>query len=452
MRSWQRALASLGLLLALSACSTGLVVPGAAAAIPMCDDVPPIEADAALYRDAPIYVGNEMPADAVAAWAADKPGFEELWIDRRHNGWVTVAFSRDAAARQAELAAAFAGQGVVAVAVPWTMNELEQLQDKVIKLGPPLVFGAGIDVMHGVVDVNVGVLKPDRVRDLASRFAGTRICIEGIDPADAAVEGPQQPAGRSWRLLADEDATGFPYDTGIATDAASLTRLWQEVGLAASVPAVDFETEVAVWFGAVHGSSCPRLRLDDVRYDAERRVLHPVITSLDIGICTADAIGHAYVVAIQRSMLPHGRFVIQLQADSPPPGAMDSEPTIVDADLSIPGSTLTLDQILAPTPTAPNANRVQLGDYLEEGEARQYRFSLACGAEWLGRWDGYEWRTDAQGQQQWVPDSWQAAAGADGTIDVWLTLLVAPSAHIEAKAAGVTLTYLPTHDTPPTCQ
>lgn len=52
-----------------------------------------------------------MRVGRIRAWAAGKPGFEEIWIDREHLGWVTVAFSVDAEARQAELEETFPDVG-----------------------------------------------------------------------------------------------------------------------------------------------------------------------------------------------------------------------------------------------------------------------------------------------------------------------------------------------------
>src|SRR3546814_13354536 len=71
------------------------------------------------YRDEPVYGGNSMPVEEVRAWAVDPPGFEGIWIDRAHNGWVSVAFSEGAEERQADLAKQFPGVGVVAVPVAW---------------------------------------------------------------------------------------------------------------------------------------------------------------------------------------------------------------------------------------------------------------------------------------------------------------------------------------------
>src|SRR3989304_7392 len=69
--------------------------------IPLCETVERVSAPAGWYRDAPLYVANEQPTEEIRAWAADRPAFEEIWIDRDHLGWITVAFSADAEARPA---------------------------------------------------------------------------------------------------------------------------------------------------------------------------------------------------------------------------------------------------------------------------------------------------------------------------------------------------------------
>ena len=239
-----------------------------------CADIEPISAAEDAYRDSPIYVANEMPTEEIQAWALGKPGFEDIWIDREHNGWVTVAFSEAAADRQRELAEAFPGVGVVAVEVDWTKAELEALQQRVTEeLGPIMSVSVGSGGNYGVVFVGVGVLTPDRVAEVERRFGGERVCIEGQEPADLPAPGPQALEGQGWRLLAEEK-TGQPYRTGIAWDDESLARLWREAGVSGRPPAVDFATEVVLWFGAVYGSSCPNIRLDGVVTDHRRQLVH----------------------------------------------------------------------------------------------------------------------------------------------------------------------------------
>jgi hypothetical protein len=186
------------------------------ASIPRCDQVAQIFAQREYYRDSPIYVANEMPVEEVRDWAVRQPGFEEIWIDRDHLGWIAVAFSVEAEARQAELEERFPGVGVVAVPVDWTMAELHALQRRVMDELSAIATSSSISVTQGVVTIGLGVLKRKRIAAVEEHFAAERVCIEGVDPADAPAEGPQQPSGDGWRLLADEQGAGAPYRT-IAT-------------------------------------------------------------------------------------------------------------------------------------------------------------------------------------------------------------------------------------------
>lgn len=338
--------------LLLSACVLGPATPGesavvseepmppaAGASIPLCPAVERISAPADWYADSPIYVANEQPTEVIRAWAAGKPGFEEIWVDRDRFGWITLAFSVDAEARQAELRDEFPGIGVVAVDVDWTMAELHELQRRVDEeIAPLFPVSSAIYPMQGVVGIGVGVLEPERIAAVEEHFAGEPICIEGADPKDVPAAGPQPGHGDGWRLLADEQGIGQAYRTGIATDRASYEQLWTDVGLSGELPLVDFETEVAIWFGAVYGSSCPTIRLDDVVVDQERAIVHAEIVLIGgLRICTSDANPHAYVAAVKRARLPSGPFAIQL-ASHDPPAAAPEERTVVDVDLSPPGA------------------------------------------------------------------------------------------------------------------
>ncbi|GAB2603977.1 hypothetical protein [Pseudactinotalea suaedae] len=147
--------------------------------------------------------------------------------------------------------------------------------------------------------------------------------------------GEQTTAGSGWRLLG-EGLSGSAYRTGVATTADQMEALWDEAGLDGDPPPIDFATEIGVWFGAVYGGDCP-IRLDDVVVTGD--VLHAeiVIRGYPDG-CSDDANPHAYVVAVERTMLPDRAFWVQLSADDPPRGEPE-ERTFVDVDLSEPGST-----------------------------------------------------------------------------------------------------------------
>jgi hypothetical protein len=318
--------------------------PAAAAAIPLCDDVPFPAAPASWYRPTPVYVENEMPIMEVRAWAETQPGFADAWIDRGHNGWITVAFTGPVEELQAALESRFPSVGVVAVHVEHTQEELAALQQRVtIALQPHgWGFAVGSGNAKNIVSVDLGVRSDERLAALAE-FAGEPLCVNGKDASLAVPDGDQIERGEGWRLLG-EDEIGVPYRTGAATDPTQYADLWSTSGLKTDAPDVDFQTEIVVWFGAVEGSSCP-IRMDGVVIDRQAAVVHGTfVVPGNPAACTADARPHSYVVAIERSALPAGPFAIQLRATDPPRGVPE-ERTLVDADLSQPGAVATADQI-----------------------------------------------------------------------------------------------------------
>ena len=418
--------------------------------LPMCDEVPRISAPADWYRDAPIYVANEMPVLEVRDWAQGQPGYQDIWIDRTHAGWITVAFSEGAEQRQAELGREFPGVGVVAVDYPRSTAELEALQRRAIEALAGIVEASGTYVDRGVVYLSIGPLTRDRIAAVEASFAGQPICLEGVDPALVPPEGPQPLEGDGWVLLADAKGAGQPYRTGIAYDEASYEELWRMIGLEDERPPVDFVSEVVIWFGAVFSGSCPDIRLDDVVVDRERSIVHAHIVALDaFGACTADANPHAYVVALQRSRLPAGPFAIQLGAEDPPAGVPE-ERTVVNADLSKPGAVALPGQI-AGDPALPEPQVEEPGTIVETGYPFDYRQWVHCGLEWLGPINGVMWRTETpDGAIDWVPEEWEPLVREE-QLTMTIIIRLEPETHLRASANGHTVVYQPAAEPGPGC-
>lgn len=410
-----------------------------------CDpDAPRPTADEARYRDEPVYVGNEQPVEDVRAWAAEQPGFVEIWIDRDHLGWITVAFSEDAETRQAELAELFPDVGVVAVAVDWTPAELDDVSAEVQRADT--VEGANVDPTRGRVEAWVEVLDEEHLEPLADH-AGPRLCVDGTDPTDAVTDGTQPTEGEGWRLLADE-LTGEPYRTGVATTEDQYAALWEESGVTAERPEVDLESEIVIWFGAVFGSGCP-IRLDDVVVDAEAALVHgDIVIPGNPQACNDDANPRAFIVALARDRLPEGPFRVQLDADDPPGGAPE-ERTVVAVDLSAPGSTAE-DGEIGPDPEAvepEEAYRVEPGGVLESGFPALLSVDLACDLTVIGPFNGVAFAADEPVVPP--PSEWVAAAGDEGRLDVEV-LVEGEPARLTVTAAGRSVAYSPTTDQP-TC-
>ena len=442
------ALLALGLLVA--ACGGGDVigVPDAPERLPFCEEAPEIFADESEYRDRPVYVGNEMPTDAVRAWAASQPGFETLWIDREHNGWLTVAFSQDADARRSEISELFPDDGVVVVEVDWTMEQLQQLQASLPdRFEPGFLQHSGISDNRGIVSVGIGALSEERIAIASEELAGEPACLEGFDPSLVPEPGPQPP-GDGWRLLADEQ-TGYPYRTGFASDPRDLEALWREAGITAPLPEVDFESEVVIWFGAVYGSSCPNLRMDDVV--VSDRVVYPEIVDVDgPQPCTDDANPRAFVVAVDREILPADGFVIRLQADEPAPGVLDQQ-TFVHGDVTVTGSYVAGVRGELPG-EEPGPPHVEHGGVIEPGYPWTYNLHVHCGIEWLGELNSLQWRMENPPEGiDYIPDEWREAVDESEYVTVEVLLTPGDPPVLEATALGHTVRYLPATDDPPGC-
>jgi hypothetical protein len=419
MRTSSRRLLALGGAaggLLLTACAGPTTTPGAPGAdgyggFPSCADMPMISADPSLYRDEPQYGNAVQLTDDVRAWAEDQGGFEQLWLDRERNGWVTVGFHGDdvdVASLQDRAAEEFPGEGVVVVEVPYSSADLEALMDRLMPVladaDATPTGGLSLDVPRGRLGLS-GVPATPAAETALRQFAGEPLCVDVVDPGAFVPEGPQPTEGDGWRLLGDEQGAGEAYRSGVATTDEQLAALWVEAGLAGEAPDVDWESEVVVWFGAVWGSGCP-VRLDDVVVDGAR--VHGEIVVPGSGpdsACNGDANPHAFVVAVDRDRLPAGPFVVQLDADDPAP----EERTVVDVDLSAPGATATDEQIHLDPDAGP-----QPGPLLEDGDARApepgaryvWRPRPECRGVVVGPFAGTLWRL-ADGEAQWTEEDGQ---------------------------------------------
>ncbi|MEE6281831.1 hypothetical protein [Georgenia sunbinii] len=224
--------------------------------------------------------------------------------------------------------------------------------------------------------------------------------VAGTDPAGSSTGDEQATAGEGWRLLG-EGPSGEVYRTAVATTGDQLRTMWRSAGLDGAPAEVDWEREIAVWFGAVYGSGCP-VRMDGVVVDGD--LVHAdLVVPGELYGCPDDANPHAFVVAISRDLLPPGPFRVQLEARDPHPGAPE-ERTVVDVDLASPGSTATDEQVHAdPSLTVPvEPPLIADGEDLPADQPVRYVYRAApsCDSPIVGPLDGSLW-TPADGEAPW---------------------------------------------------
>jgi hypothetical protein len=245
----------------------------------------------------------------VRALVGDEPWFTLVFLDNatRVIG-VAIEDSADPADVQALLDDELGAGTTRVVVAPNTEDELAAAHEAAATHLDDLGIryaGIGSGNIQGIVRVDLEVLDSEVVAGLAAAVPAGTVCVTGANPADVVPEGPQPEAGDGWRLLADEPGIGMAYATGAATDQAGYGALWAEIGLPGDPPAVDFATEVVLWFGPAVSGSCDEIRLDDVVLDEETAIMRPEIVLVGGNrSCTDDANPHAYVVAYERSRLP----------------------------------------------------------------------------------------------------------------------------------------------------
>ncbi len=407
----------------------------------LCGEFPRPEAPTDWYRPTPIYVGNEMPSEEVRGFASVLDGYENIWLDRDHNGWITVGFvGVDVAAYQSLLSAEFPGVGVVAVEMPYTRGQLEEIRQRVQRALPDDMDASNTYETRGVVEVFVGDLTPERVEQVADIVGDEPVCVSGWDPELRPAPGPQPIGGEGWRYLAEFDQTWLEGNLLLATNAADLSDLWTRIEASGSPPDVDFLNEIVVAFEVGHSGSCPETRLETIDVSDDMVYATIVHTSRE-RMCTDDYIPRTYVVAIMRDFLPPPPF--QLAAD-----IEDLDRITVSADLRVPGS------VAAPADTemiAVDPPRVATSTPLWISLGRPWHLTLdvSCGIGSLGEINAVLWVT-TDGSTD-LPAAW-APLAIDGLLDLEILLREGPTPTLTATIADLSVEYSPTPNPPPPCR
>jgi len=399
-----------------------------------CEDIEVPHAPEDWYADTPLYVGNEMPIDEVRAFAQGLEGFRDVWIDRAHNGWIGVGFDdADVEAHQVALEAKFPGVGVVAVEMPYTRVELEDIGAELVSRLPDGMEVAGVDDLRGYVEVFIGPLTPENAAAALVVIGDAPACIAGIDPAMMPAAGPQPEGGEGWSYLGEADTMLDSEYPRILADAEELATVWGQLGLEGSPPTVEFDRQVALYLVTGHSSSCPETRLDDVAVDGG--LVYAVIPSTteltEEMACTADWVPRTYLVAVDRDRLPAPPFQVTAEKEY---GARVE----VTTDLRVPGSAPARGEV-SPAEIVPVREVTPMPYWIETEFPWVLTIDPACGVDYLGPINDVHWhRAEGSG----MPEEWTTAV-VDGLLDLDLLMTPGPEPTLTASAGGIEVLYLP---------
>lgn len=185
--------------------------------------------------------------------------------------------------------------------------------------------------------------------------------------------------------------------------------------------------------------------MDHVVFDLERSIVHgDFVVPGNPGACNDDANPEAYLVAVERASLPVGPFSVQLSAEDPPKGVPE-ERTVVDADLTEPGTTATDDQIGGDDGLVEQADRgyvVGPGGIVEPGFEAVFEFDLTCAVDVVGPVNGVVWQSADPERGPIVDQAWESVAEEGGVVFTQILIETDP-ARMSLTANGVTENYLP---------
>ena len=297
----------------LAGCASSAGVPA-----PSVSDTP---------SEAPDFVGEDGIEGLQAYGQAHRDEFGGMYIDPPGGQHVVMLFTSNLEDH---------ADAVEAIQPGTTLRQVEHTEAELVALLEGLDFealgaegvemvGAGVDVIGNRVTLDAKSNDPTAELRLEAAYGGL------LDATIFPLPGDWQnvAAGDGWRLIAAGESTSDAYIVRAATDGAAYAEMWDAIGLDGDAPPVDLASEVVVSFGHGIGSSCPEVRLDDVRI-ADGVVLSVTSDPLEPRACTADLAGAAvFVVAVARDAVAGG-FTLWLNEQAASADGGFSTPVDVD--------------------------------------------------------------------------------------------------------------------------
>lgn len=239
--------------------------------------------------------------------------FGGLYIDRETHAGIVMLFTDDAATHEAALRSLLPDTPLDVKTVRFSEAVLMELLQRLVQDSDWLsstgftTYSMSVDIVDNVAELTGATNDPTAKERIHERYGREMLRIVAHD----MVAEPEQPLeGDGWRLLAELPRGGI-YSVAAFTDHESFRREWRRLE-AGAVPSVDFQEEIVIRFSPAMSGSCRQVHFAGIVVTGERvhgDITFPVPPDMP---CTADANEYAFVVAVERSVLPASRFTLQL--------------------------------------------------------------------------------------------------------------------------------------------
>ena len=200
------------------------------------------------------------------------------------------------------------------------VSDSSEIFDQVLQPGAVVRYRGGPVEGSGYEWIEGRVIEPPRREGPLTGWIAV-----GDNDSDESWLARLRPEGEGWRLLG-EGTEGMAYTLGVALGQSEYEDEWATAGASGQPPSVDFDDEVVVRFTHVVSSTCTYTEHYGIGVDRQDSIVFSAASrprpSEDVDpdddfACTTDARPHAFVVAIDRDVLPAGevRFRLERGAD-----------------------------------------------------------------------------------------------------------------------------------------
>ena len=272
----------------------------------------------------------------VVEFAEQLDGYVAAWAVPQRNYWLHIGIAgADIASAQQLLEQRFPGEGIVAVRLDHTTQELEAMAQQLARALPTGFEVDRASVRAGTIIVRMDTTAERSVEELAELAAEYPLCVS---QAGVVATGAASSTGDGWSVITEVDRS-LGQRVALATSDEAVRALWLDLGVATPHPTVDWQQSIVAAFEVGYGSNCSEIGFDGVKTrEGAINAINPIIRGPESPDdptlpCMEDYNPRTFVVMIDRAKLPPPPIVVRSGPD------VETE-VVTQLDLRQPGATL----------------------------------------------------------------------------------------------------------------